>query len=155
VPHQLIGKKDQDSLYGIITTIDENLVVKEAMQTTSVSKSSWAFSILRWIMLLPTHDQPPGYLLAQHQEPVATCTGPAIRLLEVNHVFGFCVCGPRCRDTKARKRDFRGDTTKAKYTVCLIKLSAPGKLGNLNVATWRQVGGQIALQVSMQPTPLE
>ena len=48
------------------------------------------------------------------------------------------VCGPRCSDTKGLKRNVFGAPTNARYSICLIKLSAPLKLGNLNMQRfWR------------------
>jgi RIO1 family len=54
---------------------------------------------------------------------------------EVDEVFGFTVCGPKCRDTKGLKRNLFGSVTNARYVICLIKLSAPLTLGGMNVAT--------------------
>jgi hypothetical protein len=54
---------------------------------------------------------------------------------EVDEVYGFTVCGPKCNDTKGHKRNLFGSVTNAKYVICLIKLSAPLTLGGMNVAT--------------------
>jgi hypothetical protein len=54
---------------------------------------------------------------------------------EVDEVYGFTVCGPKCRDTKGHKRNLFGSVTNARYVICLIKLSAPLTLGGMNVAT--------------------
>jgi hypothetical protein len=54
---------------------------------------------------------------------------------EVDEVYGFTVCGPKCRDTKGHKRNLFGNVTNSNYVICLIKLSAPLTLGGINKAT--------------------
>ena len=62
----------------------------------------------------------------------------------VDEVHDFTVCGPRCSDTKGLKRNVFGAPTNARYSICLIKLSAPLKLGYLDMATvleeWYDLG---------------
>jgi hypothetical protein len=54
---------------------------------------------------------------------------------QVDEVYGFIVCGPKCSDTKGHKHNLFGSVTDARYVVCLIELSAPLTLGGMNVAT--------------------
>jgi len=44
----------------------------------------------------------------------------------VQQVHGFVVCGPRCRDIKARKRDFGRNPVKPRYCVAFFRLISLG-----------------------------
>jgi hypothetical protein len=54
---------------------------------------------------------------------------------EVDDVYGFTICGQRCKDMKPGKRAHDGIPTSPNYMIAIIKLSASEKLGHRKVAT--------------------